>query len=154
MNPKFGSFLSSFGFALVILGVLSPTLLAKDFPAVTDLDTALKTGAAEQKLVFIKFGRPTCGNCNALQELVDSKKLRLPEAKYVFANINCDDAVQKKAFYSRYKVSGDTLPFVVITDSEGKLLASRTGYGTEKDFEDLLKEAGKAARKTEPAQNP
>jgi len=51
----------------------------------------------------------------------------------------------------RFKVDGNTLPFVVIADSEGKQLACRSGYGSPEEFKKLIKEAKKKMPATPPA---
>ena len=118
-------------------------------PGVTDLETALRTAKTAGKFTFVKLGRTNCGNCRALQKLIDTNRVPLPPSKFVFADISTDDASQNKAFFTRFNMSGDMLPFVVIADEQGRMLVSRSGYGTEKDFTQLLKEAdvAKAAGK-------
>lgn len=98
-------------------------------------------------MLLVVYGRPNCGNCRALHQLIDDKKLKFDDDLFVFANVLCDDPAQSKVFRSSYKVDGKTLPFVVVAAPDGSILASRTGYGSEQEFDDLLKEARKAHKK-------
>jgi hypothetical protein len=132
--------------ALLVLLALAP-LQAKNPVPVTDLKTAQEQSSKENKLLLVVYGRPACGNCQALHQLIDDKKLKFDDDLFVFADILCDDKAQSPLFRSSYKVNGTTLPFVVIAAPDGSVLASRTGYGTEKEFDDLLKEARKAQKK-------
>ena len=134
--------------SLLVLGLVAfaPIGLAKGPEGLNNLDDALKKAKDESKLLFIKSGRQSCGNCQALAELIRSKKLRLPEKDFVFVDLNCDDPDQDRPFSQRYNLGGGTLPFVVIADSDGELLCSRKGYGEKKDFDKLIQEAKKKAK--------
>lgn len=97
-------------------------------------------------LLFVQYGREACGNCQALKKMIAGRDVRLAESKFVYADVNCDDPATSRAFKSQFKVEGNTLPFVVIADAEGKQLAARTGYGSAKEWEELIKEAQKRAK--------
>lgn len=118
---------------------------------ITDLNTALETAQGQEKMLFVQYGREACGNCQALKDMIAKRQLRLSESKYVYADVNCDDAKTSALFREKFKVEGSTLPFVVVAAADGTQLAARTGYGTSKDFEDLLRDAQKAAKKLEDA---
>jgi thioredoxin-related protein len=126
--------------------VLVTTLAFAGKAAVTDIKAALDQAKAENKMLFLQYGREACGNCQALKAMIKSKKVQLSDSKFVYADVNCDDSATKKVFASHFKVSGNTLPFVVIASPDGKQLASHGGYGTEAEFNKLIKEASKAAK--------
>lgn len=126
---------------------LVPVTYAKGPEAISDLGVALAKAKAEQKMLFVQYGREACGNCQALKKMIAEKDVRLAESKFVYADVNCDDAATSQAFKSKFKVEGKTLPFVVIADPEGKQLAARTGYGSVKEWEELIKDAQRAAKK-------
>lgn len=129
-------------------GVTAMPAGAKDKPVVyDDLKAKLEEAKQQQKLLFVDFGREACGNCRVLHELIEGRDLRLSSSKFIVANLNCDDPATKKLFYSKFKVEGKTLPFVVIADPDGNQLVSRSGYGTAKEYNDLIKEARKAYKK-------
>lgn len=46
-------------------------------------------------------------------------------------------------FYKRYKVDGQTLPFVVIAKPDGSQIAARSGYGREREYNDFIRDARK-----------
>ena len=108
-----------------------------------DLDQAIAKAKANGKMAFIIFGREACGNCQHLKKLIKEGAVNLRVNQYVIADINCDDRKQSDSFYKRYSVSGDYLPFVVITKPDGTMLVSRSGYGETADYQKLIKEAEK-----------
>jgi|JI10StandDraft_1071094.scaffolds.fasta_scaffold42091_2 thioredoxin-related protein len=114
---------------------------------ITDLSKALAQAKEQGKMLFVQLGRDECSNCQALRGYVREKDLRLSESKYVYADIDIDDAATRRLFDEKFKVSGNVLPFVVVASAEGTQLASRGGYGTVRDYEDLLRDAAKAAKK-------
>jgi len=132
-------------FALLI----TSAALAGGPDKITDLKTALETAQGQEKLLFVQYGREACSNCQALKGMIAKRQLRLSESKYVYADVNCDDAATSALFRQKFKVEGFTLPFVVVTADDGTQLASHTGYGSSQDFENLLRDAQKAAKKLE-----
>ena len=108
-----------------------------------DLDQAIAKAKANNKMLFIMYGRQACGNCQHLKKMVKNGTVDLKVNRYVIANINCDSKKQKASFYKRYSVTGNTLPFVVIAKPDGTMLVSRTGYGKAADYRDLIKKAEK-----------
>lgn len=114
---------------------------------VTNIKTAMEKAKAENKLLFLQLGREECANCQALKGYIKSRSLRLSESKFVYADVNGDDPATSKIFSDNFKVIGRELPFVVVAGPDGKQLAARAGYGTVKEYEDLLREAQKALKK-------
>ena len=121
--------------------------LADGPAAVTDLTAAMKKAKAEGKMLFVQSGRENCGNCQALKGLISQGKLSLPESQYVYADVDWDDEEEGELFEAKFKVSGNMLPFVVIAAADGTQLAARSGYGTQKEFEEFLAKAQSAAKK-------
>jgi thioredoxin-related protein len=132
---------------VMLLTIMAGVAHAKAPQAINDLQTALETAKSEGKLLFIQYGRETCGNCRALKSYITSGQLRLPQDKYVYVDMNCDDANARQAFRNQFKVNGNMLPFVVIADSDGKQLAGRAGYGKPQDFAQLIRDAKKSLPK-------
>ena len=118
-----------------------PQGFAKGPAAVTDLDKALEQAKTEKKLLFIQFGREKCGNCQALRGYVAKGEVKLPKDKFIYVDLNCDDAATSGAFRKLFKVEGGMLPFVVVADSEGKQLAGRTGFGSPAEYKKFLTSA-------------
>lgn len=116
-------------------------------PKITDVNEALSKAQTENKMVFMQYGREACGNCQALKAMIKGGKVHLSPSKFVYADVNCDDSATKAAFSSKFKVSGNTLPFVVIAAPDGRQLAARSGYGSDADFNKLIKDAEKALKK-------
>jgi thioredoxin-related protein len=118
-----------------------PQGFAKGPAAVTDLDKALEQAKTEKKLLFIQYGREACGNCKALRSYVAKNEVRLPKEKFVYVDLNCDDAATSGAFRKHFKVEGGMLPFVVVADAEGKQLAGRSGFGSPAEYKKFLTQA-------------
>jgi thioredoxin-related protein len=133
--------------ALALLATLSTTALAGGPDAVTNVATALEKAKSENKMLFLQYGREACGNCQTLKGYIKKNDVRLSESKFVYADVNCDDSATSQAFRSKFKVEGSTLPFVVVAGPDGTQLASRTGYGTARDYEDMIRDAQKALKK-------
>ena len=74
---------------------------------------------------------------------VAKKDVRLPKTAILIVDLNCDEPATSAAFRERYKVDGNTLPFVVIANPDGLQIASRKVYGHEKDFNEFVREARK-----------
>lgn len=108
-----------------------------------DLGQAIAKAKANNKMLFIMYGREACGNCQHLKKMIKGGDVEIKINAFIVADINCDNQKQKAAFYKRYSVSGNTLPFVVIAKPDGTMLVSRTGYGKAVDYRNLIKEAEK-----------
>ncbi|MEZ0255408.1 MAG: hypothetical protein ACAI37_09015 [Chthoniobacter sp.] len=116
----------------------------------TDFHKTLSSASKDQKLAFVLLGRPTCGNCNATKAMIKEGKIEVTSADYVMGDLNVDDQRTYAAFMQKYGKEdfGNTLPFVVVTDSKGKLLASSGGYKNAAKWNALLSEAkGKLSAK-------
>lgn len=131
--------------------LLATAALAGGPDKITDLKSALETAQGSGKMLFVQYGREACGNCQALKGMIEKRQVRLSESKYVYADVNCDDSAASALFREKFKVSGSTLPFVVVAAPDGTQLAARSGYGTADQYEDLLRDASKAAKKLAPA---
>lgn len=109
----------------------------------TDLSKALAQAKKENKMGFILLGREACGNCQATKKLVDEGTVPVTEDKFVIADINTDDPDADAAFLKKFGRDnfGDVLPFVVITDSKGKVLANYSGYKNQADLTKLVNDA-------------
>ncbi|MDB6075333.1 MAG: Thioredoxin-related protein [Verrucomicrobiaceae bacterium] len=114
---------------------------------VTDLNAALAKAKAEGKMLFVQMGRENCGNCQALKAMIKSNQVRLSDSKFVYADVNVDDSATNRLFSAKFDVKGNVLPFVAIASPDGTKLVGRSGYGSAKEFDDLIREAGKQSRK-------
>lgn len=132
--------------SLATVFALTAFAFAATKDTVTDVNEALQKAKSENKMLFLQYGREACSNCQALRAMVKSGAVQLPKTKFVYADVNCDDAATSKAFRAKFKVSGSTLPFVVVASADGTQLAGRTGYGSAKDFQKLIQEAQKAQK--------
>ena len=139
--------------ALLTLAVVftASSLLAEPPSWGTDVSKALSQAKKENKMGFILMGREACGNCQATKKLINEEKVPVSADKFVVADINVDDARDNAEFQREFKKEkfGSMLPFVVITDSKGKALASYSGYKSQADLTALINDASTKAAATE-----
>ncbi|MDB5694436.1 MAG: hypothetical protein JWO81_3499 [Alphaproteobacteria bacterium] len=116
----------------------------------TDVSKAVSQAGKEKKLGFILLGRVACGNCQATRKLINEGKIPVTADTFVIADINVDDQRARAEFEKKFKKEkfGDTLPFVVITDSRGKALASYNGFKNAATLTLLVEDAKKKAEAT------
>lgn len=128
---------------LALTAVFATRALAEAPKPETDFRKTLSAAAKDQKLAFILLGRPTCGNCNATKAMIKDARIAVTSADFVMGDLNVDDAKTQAEFMRKYGKEnfGNTLPFVVVTDSQGKLLASSGGYKDAGKWNALLAEA-------------
>ncbi len=95
----------------------------------TDLGKALSEAKQTGKMSFLLLGREDCGICQATKALVNGGRVPVTPDRFVIAEIDTTDLDADAAFLAKFGRDnfGDTLPFVVITDSEGKMLAHYSG---------------------------
>jgi len=126
-----------------LLALIAPSLFAEPPQLQDDLRKTLGAAAKDNKMGFILLGRPTCGNCNATKKMINEGKIGVTAAEFVMADLNVDDAKTNAEFMRKYgrEKWGDTLPFVVVTDSKGKALANSSGYKNAAQWNALLSEA-------------
>lgn len=126
----------------VMVFIFSPQVCyTGNLSEITDLNLALEMAKRENKMLFIQYGRPQCGNCQHLKGLIRANKVKLSDKEFIYVDLNCDIQKSNTAFKIRYTVDGTTLPFVVIADSEGEQLVERSGYGSVADYNNLIKRA-------------
>ncbi len=108
-----------------------------------DMRKALTAAGKDQKMVFLLMGREACGNCNATKKMISEGQIPVTAEEYVMADLNVDDAKVQGEFMRKYSKEnfGNTLPFVVVTDSRGKALASSSGYKDPEAWKTLLADA-------------
>ena len=135
---------------LLTLAALACSAFAEAPKPLDDLRKTLSAAGKEQKMAFVLLGRPACGNCNATKAMIREGKIPVTADAYVMADLNTDDAKTQAEFTRKFskETFGNTLPFVVVTDSRGKALASSSGYKSAEQWTALLAEAkAKAAAK-------
>jgi len=128
-----------FAKALMVGLVLSFVLSAACSAA--DLNQSIAAAKRANKKLFIMFGRQACGNCQHLKKLIRDGSVKISNSEFIIVDMNCDDKAQSQAFYKRYSVNGNYLPFVVIARSDGTQITSRAGYGEAADYNNLIKAA-------------
>ncbi len=110
-----------------------------------DLQKAVHAATKDNKMGFILLGREACANCNATKAMIREGKIPVTADTFVAADLNIDDRRVQTAFMQKYQKEkfGTTLPFVVITDSHGKALASSGGYKSAEAWNTLIEDAKK-----------
>ncbi len=134
--------------ALLLIAALAASPLLAEAPDFQkDLQKTVHAATKDNKMAFILLGREACGNCNATKAMIREGKIPVTTDTFVAADLNIDDRRVQSAFMQKYSKEkfGNTLPFVVITDSKGKALASSGGYKDAGAWTALIEEAKKKA---------
>jgi thioredoxin-related protein len=128
----------------LLLFAFFTTLALADAPKWgNDVSKAILQAGREKKMTFIVMGREACGNCQATKKLVNENKVPVSADTFVIADVNIDDQKASAEFERKFKKEkfGNTLPFVVITDSRGKALASYSGFKNAAALSAMIEEA-------------
>jgi outer membrane lipoprotein-sorting protein len=105
----------------------------------TDLDQALKIARASNKRVFIDFMATWCGPCKELAKTCfDTPEFKALGKSYVFCRIDVDDQPSLAQKYG-----AEAIPLQVITDTNGTVVESLTGWGGADRFFGFLKRNAK-----------
>lgn len=134
---------------LAFVALAIPATMAEGPRPMNNLQITLDAAAKDHKLAFVLLGRATCGNCNATKNMIAKGQIRLPQSKFVMADLNIDDPKAHKEFREKFGKQnfGHVLPFVVVADSHGKVLHSCGGYHDAKEWNSLLEKAEQNAAK-------
>jgi len=110
----------------------------------TDFEEALAEAKRAGKRLFVESGRESCGHCRALVESI----LPRPEVRdylnehFVSLADDCDDmAPQVRELGMRHLATARVLPFVLLTDAEGRWLGGSSGAVTAEGFLRMLRAA-------------
>ncbi|MEZ5976858.1 MAG: thioredoxin family protein [Planctomycetota bacterium] len=95
----------------------------------TDLAEALREATADEKLVFIEYGRAKCTNCRALvQNVVPMEDVaKLLGERYVCLAADCDEGDDQIDSLAMKLDGAEMLPFVIVTDARGQFLDGISG---------------------------
>ena len=125
---------------VAMIVVLSGTSVSLSAPlAHSDLETALEKAEALGKPLFIQYGREACGYCQALKSYIKEGTVNIDN--FIYVDLDCDNETVRKQFNELFKVSGKILPLVVIADSNGKQITSRSGRGKPEDYKAMTEKA-------------
>ncbi len=122
----------------------------KRLPGVHNLEEAVNTAKAENKFVFVQYGRELCSNCQKVWDILACKDVILPD-NMIYADVNCDDPATVEFFSMNFTIddSGIWLPYVVIVAPDGSQLASCSGLKTPEYYTTMISDAVKAWNDTE-----
>jgi thioredoxin-related protein len=108
----------------------------------TDFKTALQEAQRTKKKLFIDSGRRACGNCRILVENIIPRpeiKALLNEHFIAYAD-DCDEmAAEVQELGIEHMKYATTLPFMIITDSDGEWIDGASGATNADKFLILLK---------------
>lgn len=133
---------------LLLLTVYSPALFAQDAarPAKDILDEAYLQAAKENKNVFVLFHASWCGWCHKMDTAMNDKSVKkFFSDNYIITHLVVYENTNKKnlenpgalEFLTGYKGNDQGIPFWLVFDKNGKLLADSKmrpeGKGPETD---------------------
>ena len=83
----------------------------------------------EHKLIFIEFGREQCSQCrNLVQNVIPRPEVAaLLKQHFVAVASDCDDAEPEVEAIAMNLSDATMLPFVMVTDAEGRFLHGSSG---------------------------
>jgi thioredoxin-related protein len=127
-------------FLVAMVIVLSGTSVLLSAPAANgDLETALEKAKALGKPLFIQLGKETCGFCQDLKSYIQKGWVNIDN--FIYVDLDYDNEKVRKQFQEHFTVSGSTFPFVVIADSNGKQITSRSGSGMPEEYKAMIEKA-------------
>jgi Ca2+-binding EF-hand superfamily protein/uncharacterized protein YkwD len=103
-----------------------------------DFDRQVARARRENKLLYLHIGREQCGNCAAMKRFYPD----LDWSSFIKVNLSCDGP-DFGALYTRYRLSGGQLPFIVIAkpDQNNTVVSSSNGYQTKQRIQKMLADA-------------
>jgi len=134
------------------------TILLLTFPAYSlsaetaakpsKIEQAIERATNEKKMLFVWYGRETCGNCGNLDSLIKKKQLGLFDSEFIIVKINGSIVEEQTDFFDHYKLSladktNRIMPFVVIANSDGSMIAERRGFGDKEAYRKFINESKK-----------
>jgi len=105
------------------------------------VEEAKKAASADGKLIFIKYGRPNCGNCRNLQGMIDNGSVDV--SKFIFLDLNCDTPAGQTEMRPYRDKDARSLPFVALLDPKGDKIGFRSGFGDSSSYNTFISEAKK-----------
>lgn len=114
----------------------------KRLPGIHNLEEAVNTAKAENKFVFVQYGRELCSNCQKVWDILACKDVVLPD-NMIYADVDCDDAATIEFFAMNFTIDDSAfwLPYVVIVAPDGSQLASCSGLKTPDFYTTLIADA-------------
>jgi thioredoxin-related protein len=96
---------------------------------------------AENKLIFIEFGRELCGQCRALVQSVVPRPDVAPllQQHFVALAADADDSEDAVLDFAAKLEDATMLPFVLFTDARGQFLEGSSGAVDPRRFAETLK---------------
>ena len=136
-------------FALIALTLFSNVGSAGERKMLSELPAAVEIATKEDKLIFIKYGRESCGNCRSLKRLINERKVKLFDSEFVLVDLDCDKPEVSRVFNKTYRamLEGSTkLPFVIIAKPDGTPISAITGYKDADAYNKFVSAAKKQAK--------
>ncbi len=105
-----------------------------------DFDEAMTKAKDEDKMVFIKFTADWCGPCHLMEDEALSDGTIVGDLEKVSVPVHIDiDAAENKELVKKYLVDPNTqvergIPYAVMLDGDGKVVADMMGYGGKMAF--------------------
>ena len=102
----------------------------------TDIDKAVRSAKDLNKLLYVHYGRPGCGNCLAMKRYYP----QLDFSNFIMVDANCDSPSFN--FCRRYNVFGRlSLPVIIIAKPDDSVVEKLMGYVGKDDMATHLKAA-------------
>lgn len=104
---------------------------------VKSTEEAIALGKKEKKHLFMVLSSPDCSNCRLLKESLRSGEYVLSKKDFIWVSFDITVQATGRDFMDRYKPKLG-IPCIVITNPEGKMIATHTGFVKKADFDRLM----------------
>lgn len=135
-----------------ISAVMVSPALAKPPVVHEEMGKTLNVARKKDKLGIFVLGTTTCSYCRVLRRHIDEGEVPITADSFVMADLDSNDPKVRDAFFKQFNIKRDApwkTPYVVITDSTGKVLVTWNGGKKAPGVEKLVQEAkSKASSKS------
>ena len=123
--------------------IVSPAL-AKPPVVHDDIGKTLNVARKKDKMSIFILGTTTCSHCRSLKRFIDEGEVSITADSFVMADFDANDPKVITTFFKHFNLNRNVewkIPYVVITNPDGKVLVTWTGGKKAPAVEKLVQEA-------------
>ena len=134
----------SIAFVMVSLALAKPPVVNHE------IGKTLNVARKKDKMGIFILGTSTCSRCRGLRKYIDEGEVSISADSFVMADLNSNDSKIVTAFFEQFHLDRSAewkIPYVVITDANGKVLVTWNGGRKAPIVEEMVQEAKDRAGK-------
>ena len=138
------SLLKQFFILFSIAFVMVSPVLAKPPVVHDDIGKTLNVAKKKDKMGIFILGTTTCSHCRLLKKNIDEGEVSITADSFVMADLDSNDPTVITAFFKQFNLGRNVewkIPYVVITNANGKVLVTWNGGKKAPAVEKLVQEA-------------